>query len=142
MRLLTFWGILLNISFRLDLRMLIGEASETDETSVSSITNHNNCFAMPNRLFVGGIPYRTTEDELRNAFAQAGPVVSVTININRATGRSNGFGFVEMETPAAAQAAIAMWNEKEFDGRPLKVDAARPREDRPQRSHESAGSRY
>jgi len=94
---------------------------------------------MPNRLFVGGIPYRTTEDELRNAFAQAGPVVSVTININRATGRSNGFGFVEMANDADAQKAIEMFNGQEMEGRKLIVNEARPMEERPRREYGGQG---
>lgn len=85
---------------------------------------------MPTRLYVGGIPYRTTEDALREAFAQAGEVTSVKIIIDRMTGRSRGFGFVEMATPEAAAKAIEMWNGKEFDGRTLTVNEARPLEDR------------
>ena len=95
---------------------------------------------MANRLYVGGIPYRTTEEELRKVFAQAGPVVSAAIITDRMTGRSKGFGFVEMESAEAAQAAIQMWNGKEYDGRPLTVNEARPMEDRPREKRESSGS--
>jgi cold-inducible RNA-binding protein len=86
---------------------------------------------MAKKLYVGGLPYSTTEDQLRDAFAQAGAVDSAVIIIDRATNRSKGFGFVEMVNDADAQAAIDMWNGKDFDGRTLTVNEARPMEDRP-----------
>jgi RNA recognition motif-containing protein len=89
---------------------------------------------MAQKLYVGGLPYSTTEDELRDAFAPAGQVVSSMIIIDRMSGRSKGFGFVEMATEAEAQAAIEMWNGKEFNGRRLTVNEARPREERAPRS--------
>lgn len=82
---------------------------------------------MARKLFVGGLPYRTTNDELRDAFAQAGEVVSASIVTDRETGRSRGFGFVEMGD-ADADGAISMWNGKEFGGRMLTVSDARPKE--------------
>ncbi len=82
---------------------------------------------MGSKLFVGGLPYRTTNDELQSAFQQAGTVVSASVIIDRATGRSKGFGFVEMGSDAEAQAAIDMWNGKDFDGRTLTVSEARPK---------------
>ena len=85
------------------------------------------------KLYVGGIPYRTTEDELRTAFEEAGQVTSASIIMDRMTGRSRGFGFVEMADDAAAQAAIDRWDGKEFDGRTLSVSLARPQGDRPPR---------
>lgn len=85
-----------------------------------------------NKLYVGGIPYRTTEDEMRQAFEEAGTVSSVSIIMDRMTGRSRGFGFVEMADEAAAQAAIDKWDGKEFGGRTLSVSMARPQGDRPQ----------
>ena len=88
---------------------------------------------MAKRLYVGGLPYATTEDALRTAFAQAGTVESANIIMDRMTGRSKGFGFVEMSTDAEAQAAIDMWNGKDFDGRRLTVNEARPLEERPAR---------
>ncbi|KKW35557.1 MAG: RNP-1 like protein RNA-binding protein [Candidatus Adlerbacteria bacterium GW2011_GWA1_54_10] len=81
---------------------------------------------MARKLFVGGLPYRTTNDELRDAFAQAGEVVSASIVTDRETGRSRGFGFVEMGD-ADADGAISMWNGKEFGGRMLTVSDARPK---------------
>ena len=88
---------------------------------------------MAKRLYVGGLPYATTEDALRTAFAQAGTVESANIIMDRMTGRSKGFGFVEMSTDDEAQAAIEMWNGKDFDGRRLTVNEARPLEERPAR---------
>lgn len=89
---------------------------------------------MNTRLFVGGIAWATTEDALKQAFSQAGQVVSVQILQDRATGRSRGFGFVEMSNAQDAQKAIEMWNGKALDGRTLVVNEARPQADRPQRS--------
>lgn len=82
------------------------------------------------RLFVGGISWGVRDDALKAAFEQAGTVVSAVVIIDRMSGRSKGFGFVEMSTPEEAQAAIDMWNEKELDGRAIIVNVARPREDR------------
>ena len=82
---------------------------------------------MARKLFIGGLPYRTTNDELRDAFAQAGEVASASIVTDRETGRSRGFGFVEMADDAGADSAISMWNGKEFGGRTLTVSEARPK---------------
>ncbi|HEX8591165.1 MAG TPA: RNA-binding protein [Candidatus Paceibacterota bacterium] len=91
------------------------------------------------KLYVGGIPYRTTEDEMRTAFEEAGTVVSVSIISDRMTGRSRGFGFVEMASEAEAQAAIDRWDGKDFDGRMLSVSMARPQGDRPPRDNNRGG---
>jgi RNA recognition motif-containing protein len=91
------------------------------------------------KLYVGGIPYRTTEDELRTAFSEAGEVASASIIMDRMTGRSRGFGFVEMADDAGAQAAIDRWDGKEFDGRTLSVSNARPQGDRPPRPQGGGG---
>lgn len=88
---------------------------------------------MSKKLFVGGLPYSTTDDALRSAFAQAGTVESATIIMDKMTGRSKGFGFVEMATDEEAQAAIDMWNNKDFEGRTIVVNEARPMTDRPPR---------
>ncbi|MCE5293463.1 MAG: RNA-binding protein [Chlamydiales bacterium] len=85
---------------------------------------------MAKKLYVGNLPHRTTEDELRNLFAQYGTVVSAQVIVDRDTGRSKGFGFVEMSSDSEAQAAIDALNGQEFDGRPLTVNEARPREER------------
>ena len=81
---------------------------------------------MNKKLFVGGIAWKTSEDALKDAFAQAGTVEEVSIITDRASGRSKGFGFVEMATEEEATAAIEMWNSKEMDGRTLAVNEARP----------------
>ena len=94
---------------------------------------------MARKLFVGGLPYRTTGDELRDAFAQAGEVASASIVTDRETGRSRGFGFVEMANDDEATAAIEMWNGKELDGRKLTVNEARPMEPRAPREGGSRG---
>ncbi len=88
---------------------------------------------MPTKLFVGGIPYRATEEELRSHFAQAGEVVSVFIPMDRETRRPRGFAFVEMADDAQADEAIRMFHETEFGGRRINVNKARPMEDRPAR---------
>lgn len=89
---------------------------------------------MAKKLFVGGISYSTTEDVIRDAFAQAGTVESCSIILDRMTGRSKGFGFVEMASDEEAQKAVEMWNGKELDGRTLTVNEARPMEPRAPRS--------
>jgi RNA recognition motif-containing protein len=92
-----------------------------------------------NKLYVGGIPYRSTEEDMRKAFSEAGNVVSASIISDRMTGRSRGFGFVEMASEAEAQAAIDKWDGKEFDGRTLSVSFARPQGDRPPRREGGGG---
>jgi len=91
------------------------------------------------KLYVGGIPYRTTEDELRTAFEEAGSVVSASIISDRMTGRSRGFGFVEMASEEESQAAIDRWDGKEMDGRMLSVSHAKPQGDRPPRDSAPRG---
>lgn len=85
---------------------------------------------MAKKLYVGGIPYSSTEAELKEAFAQVGEVTSASIIIDKMTGRSKGFGFVEMANDADADKAIAEWNGKDFQGRLLTVNEARPLEER------------
>lgn len=86
---------------------------------------------MENKLYVGNLSYDTTEDSLRAAFAKAGTVVSVDIIKDRDTGRMKGFAFVTMGTAEEAQNAIKLLNEKPLDNREIKVNVARPREERP-----------
>jgi len=85
---------------------------------------------MATKLYVGNLSFQTTSDELRDHFAQAGNVESASVVEDRMTGRSRGFGFVEMTTPEEATAAIEQLNGKEFNGRNLTVNEARPRTDR------------
>jgi len=88
---------------------------------------------MSQTLFVGGIAYGTTQQSLSDHFSAAGTVVSANIITDRQTGRSKGFGFVEMSSPEEALKAIEMFNDQELDGRKLAVNLARPKEDRPRR---------
>lgn len=82
---------------------------------------------MDNKLYVGNLSHSTTEDELREAFAAHGEVASVTIITDRETGRSRGFGFVEMSTEEGAAAAIDALNGTELSERTVKVETARSR---------------
>ena len=82
------------------------------------------------RLFVGNLSYRTTESDLQEYFNQAGGVTSVDIMFDKFTGRSRGFGFVEFAAPEEAGKAVEMFHGKEFEGRALTVNIARPREER------------
>lgn len=86
---------------------------------------------MAKKLYVGGLSYSTTDGALKEAFAAAGTVESATVIIDKMSGRSKGFGFVEMATDAEAERAIEMWNGKELDGRNITVNEARPMEPRP-----------
>src|SRR5207245_8904963 len=85
---------------------------------------------MATKLYVGNLSFQTTSEDLRQHFAQAGNVESASVVEDRMTGRSRGFGFVEMTTPEEATAAIEQLNGKEFNGRNLTVNEARPRTDR------------
>lgn len=94
---------------------------------------------MAKKLYVGGLSYNTTEDTLRDTFAQAGTVEKATILTDKMTGRSRGFGFVEMANDEDANKAIEMFNGKELEGRNLVVNEARPMEDRPRRDFNRGG---
>ena len=86
---------------------------------------------MGNKLYVGNLAYSVRDDDLQQAFAQFGTVSSAKVMMDRDTGRSKGFGFVEMGSDAEAQSAINGMNGQALDGRALVVNAARPREERP-----------
>jgi RNA recognition motif-containing protein len=86
------------------------------------------------KIYVGNLSYTTNEEDIRTAFSPFGSVDSVDVIVDRGTGRSKGFGFVEMSVDSEGQAAIDALNGKDLDGRSLNVNVARPREDRPQRS--------
>jgi len=94
---------------------------------------------MATKLYVGGLPYSTQEDALKAHFAQAGNVTSAVIIMDKMTGRSKGFGFVEMSTAEEAANAISMFNDQEFEGRKLTVNEARPMEARPPRTGGNGG---
>ncbi len=86
---------------------------------------------MAKKLYVGGLPYSTSNDELKAHFSTAGEVSSATIIMDKMTNRSKGFGFVEFENDADAEQAISMFDGKDFGGRKLTVNEARPMEERP-----------
>jgi RNA recognition motif-containing protein len=94
---------------------------------------------MATKLYVGGLPYSTTSDELKDHFAQAGAVTSATVIMDKMSGRSKGFGFVEMSSEAEAQNAISMFNGQDFGGRNLTVNEARPMEPRAPRTGGGGG---
>lgn len=86
---------------------------------------------MGKKLYVGNLDYATTEDQLTELFSQAGKVVSATVIKDRYSGRSKGFGFVEMEDDAGSKKAQEMFNGKDFQGRNMVVNEARPRSPQP-----------
>ncbi len=98
----------------------------------------NKKFAMK-RLFVGNLPYKTTDADLKNMFSEFGEVSEAAVVIDRTDGRSKGFGFVTMTNEAEATAAIDALNGKDVDGRALTVNEARPKEDRPRNTGGSRG---
>ncbi len=84
-------------------------------------------------IYVGSLAYTVTEDDLKEAFAPFGEVASVRLVSDKFSGKSKGFGFVEMPSNEEAEAAIAALNEKDFKVRDIKVNQAKPKEERPQR---------
>jgi cold-inducible RNA-binding protein len=86
------------------------------------------------RLFVGNLSYQTMENDLQDYFAQAGNVTSVNLMMDKFTGKSRGFAFVELSSPDEATKAVEMFHGKELQGRPLTVNIAKPREERPRPS--------
>ena len=95
-----------------------------------------------NRLFVGNLSYQTLENDLQDYFSQAGVVTSVNLMVEKMTGKSRGFAFVEFATAEEAKKAVEQLHGKEFQGRSLTVNIARPREERAPRwtGDRSAGS--
>jgi len=85
---------------------------------------------MGKKLYVGNLPYSVSDSDLQQMFEGHGTVVSAQVIMDRDTGRSKGFGFVEMSSDAEAQAAVDAMNGKDINGRPLTVNEAKPREDR------------
>ena len=86
---------------------------------------------MSKKIYVGNLSYSTTEETLRNQFSQFGEVETVTIIIDKITNRSKGFGFVEMTDDEAARDAISTLNQKDIDGRKVRVNEAEERKSRP-----------
>ena len=97
---------------------------------------------MNKKLYVGNLSYQTTSSQLETLFAQAGEVTEATVIEDRDTGRSKGFGFVEMVSETAATAAIEQFNGQQLDGRTLNVAEARPRAPRESRDRGGYGSRW
>jgi cold-inducible RNA-binding protein len=96
---------------------------------------------MSMKLYVGNLSFQTSSDDLQQLFAQAGTVESSSVVEDRETGRSRGFGFVEMSSPEEGKAAIEQFNGKEVNGRNLTVNEAKPREDRGPRGGGGGGGR-
>ncbi len=94
---------------------------------------------MGKKLYVGNLPYSTDDAILQNFFEGAGPVASARVIIDRATGRSKGFGFVEMNTDEDAQKAVSQLDGKEIDGRKVRVSEAKPQEPRENRGFGGGG---
>ena len=93
------------------------------------------------RLFVGNPAYQTMENDLQEYFSQAGVVTSVNLMLDKFTGKSRGFAFVEYSTPQQANTAVEMFHSKDFQGRALTVNIARPKEERPPRPGGGGGYR-
>ncbi|HYD35806.1 MAG TPA: RNA-binding protein [Vitreimonas sp.] len=106
------------------------------------MTSSNAPQVNPNKLYVGNLPYRIREEELRELFSQYGEVTSATVITDKMSGRSKGFGFVEMATEDGANQAVEALNGTDMDGRALVVNVARPlqpREDRPRFGGQGGG---
>jgi cold-inducible RNA-binding protein len=88
----------------------------------------------PNRLFVGNLSYQTMENDLKEFFSQVGVVTSVNLMLDKMTGKSRGFAFIEFATAEEANKAVEQFHNKEFQGRALTVNVARPREERAPRN--------
>ncbi|HTL74666.1 MAG TPA: RNA-binding protein [bacterium] len=91
------------------------------------------------RLFVGNLSFQTGENDLQDYFAQAGAVTSVNLMLDKMSGRSRGFAFVEFASAEEAQKAIEQFHDKDFQGRKITVNVARPREERPPRNDRFSG---
>ncbi len=96
---------------------------------------------MAKKLFVGGLSWNTTDDQLKEFFSEAGEVVSVNVITDKYSGRSKGFGFVEMSSEKEAKEAMKKLNGKEFDGRTIVVDEAKPQAPREDRGGGGGGYR-
>ena len=95
----------------------------------------------PTRLFVGNLSYQTMENDLQDYFSQAGVITSVNLMLDKMTGKSRGFAFIEFANHEEANKAIEQFHNKEFQGRALTVNIARPREERPPQQQRWSGQR-
>lgn len=107
-----------------------GSLFGTGRLPVFCFTWINKKIEMSNKLYVGNLSFRVTSEDLQEYFAGAGAVESANVVFDRETGRSRGFGFVEMATAEDANSAIAQFNGQEYEGRNIVVNEAKPREDR------------
>ena len=94
-----------------------------------------------NKLYVGNLPYSITDSTLSDMFNEYGNIVAANVIVDRASGRSKGFGFVEFETAEEANAALEAMNQTELEGRALLVSIARPKEDKPRNFKSGGGNR-
>ena len=94
---------------------------------------------MVKKLYIGGLPYSTRDEDLKEAFSQAGTVESAVVIMDKMSGRSKGFGFVEFASDEEAKRAIEMFDGTDLGGRNIKVNEARPMEDRPRRDNRDRG---
>ena len=92
---------------------------------------------MEKRLYVGNLSYNSTEEDVENLFKEAGEIESCHLMLDKFTSRSRGFAFVEMSTQEEADKAVELFNNQDFQGRPLRVNIARPREERPVRRNQN-----
>ena len=97
---------------------------------------------MGRKLYVGNLPFSVTEQTLQSAFSQHGTVETINLIIDRDTGQSKGFGFIEMRTDAEANAAISGLNGTELEGRPIKVNEAKPQARKSDRGRSGGGNRW
>ncbi len=104
------------------------------------LTNYIKKKLMAKKLYIGGLPYSTRDEELKDTFSKAGTVASATVIIDKMSGRSKGFGFVEFASDEEANRAIEMFDGTDLGGRNIKVNEARPMEDRPRRDRDRGGS--
>ena len=106
----------------------------------ATVSSGQQIHHMSSKLFVGNLSFNTTENDLQDAFAAHGTVVETNLMMDRMSGRPRGFAFVTMSSPEEAQKAIDAMNGKQLDGRPLTVNIARPREERPPQQRWSGGA--
>jgi RNA recognition motif-containing protein len=97
---------------------------------------------MGRKLYVGNLPFSVTENTLQSTFSQHGTVESINLITDRDTGQSKGFGFIEMRTDGEANAAISELNGTELEGRPIKVNEAKPQARRSDRDRSGGGNRW
>jgi RNA recognition motif-containing protein len=114
--------------------LLIGDLKPGSRERLRKLANHFSNLITHMKLYIGNLSFETTENDVEDLFGQHGAVTDTVVMQDKMTGRSRGFGFVTMSTATEGQAAIEALNGKQFAGRALTVNEARPREDRPARS--------